>query len=83
MFDKLVRHGNEENPPSLLGHPEVLGVEDSITHSDGFGTEKACFMPLATSSSRGFRAPQKPAEEAPKSTQTSRTPITLSSSPPE
>jgi hypothetical protein len=41
-----------------------LGIEDSITHSDGFATEKACFRPLPVLSFNGVIAPEESADEA-------------------
>jgi hypothetical protein len=43
-----------------------LGIEDSITHSDGFATEKACFRPLPVLSFNGVIDPKKSADEAAK-----------------
>jgi hypothetical protein len=43
-----------------------LGIEDSITHSDGFATKKACFRPLPVLSFKGVIDPEESADEASK-----------------
>ncbi len=62
--DKLTRHGNEKDSPTPLSHAKVLGIEDSITHSDGFATQKACFRPLPVLSFNGVIDPKESADEA-------------------
>jgi hypothetical protein len=47
-----------------LSHGKVLGIEDSITHSDGFATEKACFRPLPVLSFKGVIDHEQSADEA-------------------
>jgi hypothetical protein len=49
-----------------LSHGKILGIEDSITHSDGFATEKACFRPLPVLSFNGVIDPKEAADEASK-----------------
>jgi hypothetical protein len=47
-----------------LSHGKILGIEDSITHSDGFATEKACFRPLPAFNFNGVIDPEEAADEA-------------------